>query len=88
MFKDQKPGTTARPLADKTPLPNRIGTTLFQTPFTQKKEDLKSENDDDFDEIEFMAPNTLGKTQPFHLYSFLSLGYLFYQHRFALPATA
>ena len=70
MFKDQKPGTTARPLADKTPLPNRIGTTLFQTPFTQKKEDLKSENDDDFDEIEFMAPNTLGKTQPFHLYSF------------------
>ena len=143
--KDQKPGTTARLLADKTPLPNRIGTTLFQTPFPHKK-DLKSsklafvdpdvlnqtksmkngggktpdsvqrpsstrkhvkhprsvtqnfetpmnranhwdisdgdlvlpadmqpalhdtitENDDDFDEIEFMAPNTLGKTQPLH----------------------
>lgn len=137
-----KPGTTARLLADKTPLPNRIGATLFQTPFP-KKQDLKSsklafvesdvlnqtkymkngggktpdsvqrpsstrkhvkhprsatqnfvtpmnqgnhwdisdgdlvlpadmqpslqdtvtENDDDFDEIEFMAPNTLGKTQ-------------------------
>ena len=98
MVKDQKPGTTARVLADKTPLPNRIGTTPFQTPFPQKK-DFKSsklafidpdtlnqtksvENgleSDDFDEIEFMAPNTLGKTRPFHcifLYSFY-LGYLY-----------
>ena len=41
VVKDQKTGTTARLLADKTPLPNRIGTTLFQTPFPQKK-DLKS----------------------------------------------
>ena len=151
VFKDQKPGTSARLLADKTPLPNRIGTTLFQTPFPQKK-DLKSsklafidpdvllnqtksmkngggktpdsaqrpsstrkhvkhprsatqnfetpmnqgnhwdvsdgdlvlpadmqpalhdtiaEDNDDFDEIEFMAPNTLGKTQPFQLCSFI-----------------
>ena len=107
MVKDQKPGTTARVLADKTPLPNRIGTTPFQTPFPQKK-DFKSsklafidpdtlnqtksmENElegDDFDEIEFMAPNTLGKTRPFHcifLYSFY-FGYLFYQNRPALPA--
>jgi hypothetical protein len=144
-YKVIKPGTTARLLADKTPLPNRIGTTLFQTPFP-KKQDLKSsklafvdpdalnqtksmkngdgktpdsvqrpsstrkhvkhprsatqnfetpmnrgslwdisdgdlvlpadmqpalqdtvtENDDDFDEIEFMAPNTLGKAQSIH----------------------
>ena len=148
VVKDQKPGTAARLLADKTPLPNRIGNTLFQTPFPQKK-DLKSsklafvidpdvlnqtksmkngggktpdsaqrpsstrkhvkhprntsqnfetpmnrgnhwdvsdgdlvlpadmqpvlqdtitENDDDFDEIEFMAPNTLSKTQQFHFF--------------------
>ena len=116
-----KPGTTTRLLADKTPLPNRIGTTLFQTPFP-KKEDLVqrpsstrkhvkhprsatqnfetpmnrggnhwdisdgdlvlpadmqptlqntvTENDDDYDEIEFMAPNTLGKTQSICIYIF------------------
>ena len=150
VVKDQKPGTTARPLVDKTPLPNRIRATLFQTPFAHKKDakssklafvdpdvlnltksmkngggktpdsaqrpsstrkhvkhprnaiqnfqtpmnrgnhwdvsdgdlvlpadmqpalqDTITENDDDFDEIEFMAPNTLGKTQPFYLYFFL-----------------
>ena len=101
MVKDQKPGTTARVLADKTPLPNRIGTIPFQTPFPQKK-DLKSSKlafidpdtlsqtksmeigGDDFDEIEFMAPNTLGRTRPFH--SNFVFGYLFYQNRPALPA--
>ena len=33
-------------------------------------QDTTTENDDDFDEIEFMAPNTLGKTLPFHVYFF------------------
>ena len=166
VVKDQKPGTTARLLTDKTPLPNRIGATLFQTPFPQKK-DLKSsklafvepdalnqtksikngdgktpdsaqrpsstrkhvkhprsatqnfetpmnqgnhwdvsdgdivlpadmqpalqdtitENDDDFDEIEFMAPNTLGKTQPFHCILFYSKSF-FLVNRPALPTAA
>jgi hypothetical protein len=35
--KDQKLGTTTRLLADKTPLPNRIGAILFQTPLPQKQ---------------------------------------------------
>ena len=153
VVKDQKPGATAaRPLTDKTPFPNRIGATLFRTPFPQKQ-DFKSsklvfadpdalnqtkstkngggktpdsaqrpsstrkhvklprsatqnnnfetpmnqgnhwdisdgdlvlpadmqpalqdtiaiENNDDFDEIEFMAPNTLGKNLTFPLYFF------------------
>jgi hypothetical protein len=134
-----KPGTTTRFLVDKTPLPNRIGTILFQTPLPQKQ-NLKpsklafadpdaltraknassktpdsvqrpsstrkhvkhprnatqifvtpmnrgnhwdvSDGDivlpvdmqptlqdtitDDFDDIEFTAPNTLGETFPFH----------------------
>ncbi|KAF9526855.1 hypothetical protein CPB83DRAFT_895707 [Crepidotus variabilis] len=38
LFKDQKIvlGTNTRPLGDKTPLPNRVGRTLFQTPLPQK----------------------------------------------------
>ena len=58
VVKDQKPVTTARLLADKTPLPNRIGATADIQPALK---DTITENDDDFDEIEFMAPNTLSK---------------------------
>ena len=118
MVKDQKLGlttTATRPLGDKTPLPNRIGAILFQTPLPQRQnaklsklafvdleglnqtesakqggktpdsvqrpssarkhlkhvmlpadsqsalQDTITEDDDDFDEIEYMAPNTLGK---------------------------
>ena len=155
--KDQKLGTTTRLLTDKTPLPNRIGAILFQTPLPQKQNNLKSSKlvfadpdainqtksftknansntpdsvqrpsstrkhvkhprsvtqnfetpmnrgnhwdisdddivlpadmqpalqdtvieKDDFDEIEFMAPNTLGKSLPCPLYSFLSTHLLF-----------
>ena len=149
VVKDQKHGTTARLLADKTPLPNRIGATLFQTPLPQKQDfkssklviadpdalnqtksdsvqrpsstrkhvkhprsvtqnfetpmnrgnhwdisdgdlvlpadmqpalqDTVTENIDDFDEIEFMAPNTLGKKEPtLPLYFFFFFGYLFF----------
>lgn len=167
VVKDQKHGTTARLLADKTPLPNRIGATLFQTPLPQKQ-DLKSsklvfadpdalnqtksmkngggktpdsvqrpsstrkhvkhprsvaqnfetpmnrgnhwdisdgdlvlpadmqpalqdtitENVDDFDEIEFMAPNTLGKNLSFHCFFSSLVTYFYPLYRPALPAAA
>ena len=160
VVKDQKLGTTTRPLADKTPLPNRIGAILFQTPLPQQKQPhLKSSKlvftdsdalsqtksvknaggktpdsvqrpsstrkhvklprsaatqnfetpmnrgnhwdisdgdivvppadmqpalqdtiieSDDFDEIEFMAPNTLGKDPlPFRFFTLLLIIYLY-----------
>lgn len=36
LFKDQKLVLGTRPLGDKTPLPNRFGANLFQTPLPQK----------------------------------------------------
>jgi hypothetical protein len=58
VIKDQEPGlatTVTRLLADKTPLPNRIGAILFQTPLPQKQ-NVKSK-------LAFLDPDALNQTK-------------------------